>query len=216
MINKKVFFIVLSIIILCFFIFLGLNVYKKMNNGNNISKLTVEELTQYILNIDAYQAQVSVEVISNKNTNKYKLEQYYEKNKGAKQTVIEPEAIAGMQTTLSGGVLKLTNTKMDLTKLYENCPDVSENNLWLSTFIDDYNRYESKQFKEKNNEIVMSVKLEESNNKYNIFKELYIDKVTHKPTKMLIQDINQNKTVYIEYNEIEINNVNEDILAFKL
>ena len=63
----------------------------------------------------------------------------------------------------------------------------------------------------------MNTKTKSESNKYVMYKTLYIDKETLKPTKMEIQDINRNTLVYIEYNEIEINNVNkEEILAFKI
>ena len=35
-------------------------------------------------------------------------------------------------------------------------------------------------------------------------KKLYIDKNTLKPVKLVIQDVNQNATIYILYNEIDI------------
>ena len=62
----------------------------------------------------------------------------------------------------------------------------------------------------------MQVKLEQSENKYCVYKKLYIDKNTAKPIKMEIEDINQKVLVYILYNEIKINSINKgEILALK-
>ena len=44
-------------------------------------------------------------------------------------------------------------------------------------------------------------------NKKNIYqknKELYINKINSKPNKLIIKDNNQNSTIIIEYNEIEL------------
>ena len=48
-------------------------------------------------------------------------------------------------------------------------------------------------------------------NKYQKYETLYINKVTGKPTKMEIKDINQNTIIYIIYNEININTYNANL-----
>ena len=48
-------------------------------------------------------------------------------------------------------------------------------------------------------------------------KKLYIDRKTGKPIKMQIKNVSKNTTVYILYNEIEINSLKrDDVLAFRL
>ena len=42
-------------------------------------------------------------------------------------------------------------------------------------------------------------------NKYTENKILYINKETKLPTKLIIEDNNQNTTINIQYNEIELN-----------
>lgn len=55
-----------------------------------------------------------------------------------------------------------------------------------------------------------------SENKYIKNKTLYIDKETYKPTKLEIKDNNEKTTVYILYNEVEINSTNkEEVVAFE-
>ena len=54
-------------------------------------------------------------------------------------------------------------------------------------------------------------------NNYQKYQTLYISKETGKPTRMEIKDTNKNIIIYIIYNEIKINKIeNEKIYAFKL
>ena len=54
-------------------------------------------------------------------------------------------------------------------------------------------------------------------NRYTKNKTLYIDKETCKPTKLEIKDNNEKTTVYILYNEVEINSTKkEDVIAFEM
>ena len=81
--NKKIIFIsilVLAIVSILIFILLKTN-YKNKNFGNNMSNKNLEEIEKYILDISSYTAKMDVTVESNKNTNKYVMEQRYEKGK---------------------------------------------------------------------------------------------------------------------------------------
>lgn len=62
----------------------------------------------------------------------------------------------------------------------------------------------------------MKTKVKNSN-KYIAYKKLYIDNKTYKPTKMLIQDVNEKTIIYISYKEIEIDSLSkEEVLAFQV
>ena len=61
-------------------------------------------------------------------------------------------------------------------------------------------------FYEEKGNIVLEAKLNKNNYIYN--KKLYLDKETGNPTKLTIEDINEKNIVYIEYNEIQINALN--------
>lgn len=200
--NKKILLIIIIVIlILSIITFFYLNTYKKSKTVNNIDKSNIKE---YILNISSYQASITVTVNSNKNTNKYILKQQYNKDKVYKQEVIEPENIRGLQTIYDGKNLKIENTKLNLSHIYEDYQYISDNTLDLYTFLQNYNNSKNQEYEEKNNEIIMTLK-NQNNNNYTIFQKLYIDKNTALPTKMEILDKNKNITVYIEYNEISFN-----------
>lgn len=212
--NKKILLIIIIIIlILSILTFFYLNTYKKSKTVNNIDKSNIKE---YILNISSYQANITVTVNSNKNTNKYILKQQYNKDKVYKQEVIEPENIKGLQTIYDGKNLKIENTKLNLSHIYEDYQFISDNALDLYTFLQNYKNSENQEYEEKDNEIIMTLK-NQNNNNYTIFQKLYIDKNTALPTKMEISDKNKNITVYIEYNEISFDSTSkEEILAFSL
>ena len=213
--SKKL-FIIIGIIILSIFIIIFLkNNYKNLKTGNNMSNKTIKEIEEYILNISSYEAKVSVTVESNKNTNKYVLEQKFNLPNISNQIVLEPANIAGMELIYDGINLTIRNTKLNLNKVYENYSCITENYLCLETFINQYKNSEESKIYEKDNEIILETNYK--TNKYIQNAKLYLNKETGNPTKMIINDVNQKDIVYILYNEIKINNLTKnDVLAFKL
>ncbi len=202
--NKKIllflFAIALIIIIVAILIFNKINNKKMAKNikiGNNT---TSQEIVENILNIRSYQALIEVDVKSNKNENKYILKQKYTPEV-AEQEVVEPENIAGVKIVKKSNELKLENSKLSLTKIYNNYEYIAENMLDLNYFIEDYQKSENSEYKQKNNEIIMTTK----NDK--IEKELFVNTKTGLPTKMRIIDNSKKNEVYILYKEVNINNL---------
>lgn len=218
---KKIKFILIIVILIMIvtstvFYFFYKNTYKTMKLGNNITK-SAENIKEYILNISSYQAEISVEVNSNKNVNKYIIKQQYAEPNIFKQEVIEPTNIKGLKTIYDGINLKIENTQLNLSEIYEKYQYISENALCLYTFIKDYKQNSNSKYIEENDQIIMETKVENSSNKYICYKKLYIDKKNAKPIKLEIQDINKKMLVYIVYKEIKINSIDkEEILAFNL
>lgn len=207
--------IVIAIIAIAIFCFFNKNNYKTVEFGNNSIK-SAENIKEYILNISSYEASISLEIVSNKNTNKYKIKQSYVSPNIFKQEVIEPSSIQGLTTIYDGNKLTINNTKLALNKIYENYQYISNNSLCLSNFIERYKSSSDKKSEENDDYVIMELKIEEAN-KYTAYEKLYISKKTLKPIKMEIEDINKKMLVYILYDEIKINSVNkEEVLAFKL
>ena len=191
--NKKLLFILIIIIVIIFLsIFISKNVIKKQKNGNNMNS---QEIVDNILNLKSYKSKISVQVNSNKNQNKYILTQEYNTENGCIQEIIEPENIAGVKIIKKDNNLKIENSQLDLKKIYE---------IDLINFINEYKKNPKSEFEEKNGEIIMKTKANK-NNLYLKNKTLYINKEKIRPTKLIIQDNNQNSTIIIEYNEIELN-----------
>lgn len=217
--EKKKLIIILGIlavlvtsVIIYFFI---KNNYKNLKSGNNMSNKNLKEIEEYILSIRSYNAKIEVEIQSNKNKNKYVLEQKYAEPNVQKQIVLEPSNIEGLETIFDGNNLKINNTKLNLSTIYENYSDVTSNFLWLNTFTEEYKKMietGKQNIIEQNGIIIMEIKDADELNK-----KLYIDRKTGKPIKMQIKNVSKNTTVYILYNEIEINSLKRnDVLAFRL
>ncbi len=210
--NKKIIFIsilVLAVVSILIFILLKTN-YKNKNFGNNMSNKNLEEIEKYILDISSYTAKMDVTVESNKNTNKYVMEQKYEKGKKSKQKILEPANIEGLEIIYEENKLTINNAKDNLKTMYENYPNLMENCLWLNAFIEDY-KIEKNEGKasivEKNGKVIMATKTRNENNRYIYSKELHIDKEAGKIEKLVVQDINKKNLIYILYNEITVNGV---------
>ena len=200
---KKKYYLILLFII--FIISVGFIFYKNsiknLKIGNNKNS---QEIVDYILNLSSYEAEVTVNITSNKNSNKYILKQKYQKDKEHIQEVIEPSNIAGVKIINDGKNLKIENSNLNLNEIIENYTNLENNNLDLSMFIDEYKNSNESNYEEKDDEIIMKVK----NDKENIYvkeKILYINKKTYKPVKVEIKDNKQKERIYILYNEVEIN-----------
>lgn len=213
--NKKLILIciIAVIIIILFFIFFRILYYKNTKTGNTIIDKTLQEVEAYILNISSYEAEAEITVETNKNTNKYVVEQKYSKPNIASQKVIEPKNIEGLTIKYDGENLEISNSNLDLKTIYENYTYVSDNILWLSDFIKNY-KNSNGTIIEENGIIIMEVKCDK--NKYNTYEKLYIDRNANKITKLVIEDENKKGKIYITYNKIEIGSLNkENVLAFK-
>ena len=177
------------------------NMIKKSKIGNNMSS---QEIVDYILNINSYKAKITAQVNSNKNKNKYILNQEYNTENGFIQEVIEPSNIAGVKIIRKDEILKIENTSLNLSTIFENYKGLEENGLDLSAFISDYKNCDKANFEENDTEIIMKTR-NSSENKYTENKILYINKETKLPNKLIIEDNSKNITLNIQYNEIELN-----------
>ena len=201
---KKIFYIVsiFIIIIIFFIIFFSKNMANIFKTGNNNTSQTI---VNDILNIKSYEIMAEIEIKSNKNENKYIIKQKYISPEYNYQEVIEPENIKGVIIERDGNNLKIQNTNLNLTTMFNNYEYLSENVLDLSSFIQECKNEEYKQ-KENSNEILLEISSKKAN-PYIAKKILYIDKKTAKPTKMEIKDNNQKAEIHILYTEVKINNL---------
>lgn len=186
--------------------------YKKIKTGNNITNKTLQEIESYILNISSYDAEIEVFVESNKNSNKYIMTQKYASPNLCSQKIVEPKSIKGLTIKYDGTNLEIANTKLNLTTIYENYKYISDNVLWLSSFIQNY-KNNSGQISETDGIIIMETKCNKS--PYTYTEKLYIDRNANKIAKLIIEDENSNTRIYITYNKIKIDSLNpSNVLAF--
>ena len=205
--KKKIFLIILILIILgisIFLMFFNNKEAKNMKIGNNSSS---QDVVNYILNINSYEAEINVEINSNKNNNKYKIKQKYENSGIITQEIIEPNNIKGVRITKENDNLRIENTDLNLNIILEKYAYLSDNILDLDSFIENYKNNNDSKFTEKNDELILET-VDNSNNKNPKHKKLYIDRKTANPIKMEIKDTNKNSTIYIICNEVKVNSLN--------
>lgn len=135
--KRKIIVITLIIVSLLAIFFIKQNnkTAKILKIGNNS---TSQEIVDYILNISSYETEIDVEVKSNKNSNKYKIKQKYINKENNEQEVLEPSNIQGVKIIKENNNLKIENTRLSLTRVIENYKDITQNNLDLISFIENY------------------------------------------------------------------------------
>ncbi len=194
---KKI-IIIITLIAIFFAIFFYITKSKKVKIGNTSSS---QEIIEMILNISSYESVVEVEVNSNKNVNQYVIKQTYIFPDISEQEILEPENIQGVKITKQKNELKVENTNLNMTKIYNNYPYITSNSIDLNTFIEIYKQNKEQTYKEKDNEIILEIETE--GNIYTKYRTLYISKETGKPTKMEIKDNSKKTLIYILYKEVK-------------
>ena len=197
--------LIISIIIISIAICMSLKIiYENYNKkSNSVNNKDMQEIEKSLLNIKRYKAKIDVTITSNKNENKYKIVQEV-KSDYEKQVIKEPEDIADTEIIYSNGNLQIKNSKINNSKIYNNYPSVSSNTLFLTDFLKCYRGSENRKI-EKNEEcIIMSFK---NDNRYSKAEKLIVDKNNLQPKRLEIMDENNQRKVYILYDEIEINNI---------
>ena len=189
------------IITICiFFIIFLIFYYKNFLFGNNIIKNRDRIENKILSNSQNYIAEIEVTVNSNKTSNSYIINQEV----NDKYSMQEVKNDDNVKIELEGNTLKISNSKLNKEKVYENYSDLMNDNLFLDTFARDYKNEENdKEFYEKNNEIILEVQLNQSRNTYINKKILYVNRETLKPTKLEIKDNTNNETICIIYNNVE-------------
>ena len=199
--KKKYWIILLIVVLVIVGIFFYKNRVKNLKIGNN---KTSQEIVDKILNISSYEVKVTINVTSNKNSNKYILKQTYQSPNKSMQEVIEPSNIAGVKLENDGTNLKIENSQLNLSTILENYNYLGDNCLDLYSFIENYKQDSKSKFEEKDYEIIMKTN-GRIDNVYMQEKILHVDKQTYNPTQMEIKDNKQKTTIYILYNEVKVN-----------
>ncbi len=194
--KKMIIIIILITIFLAIFFYITKS--KKIKIGNNSNS---QEIIENILNISSYESIIDVEVNSNKNVNKYVIKQKYIAPDISEQELLEPENIQGIKIKKTGNELKVENTKLNISKIYNDYPYMVDNCMDLNTFIEIYKQNDEKDYEEKNNEIIL--RIENKENPYTKFRILYINKETGNPIRMEIKDNSKKTLIYILYKEVK-------------
>ena len=194
--NKRFLFIFALICITIFCIIY----YIFLKFGNNNSK---EKIVDEILNsFNVYEADVQVEVHSNKNTNLYNMHQLVN-HKISRYVINEPEEINGFSFELEEERLVIKNEEYNLEKIYNKYNEIMNNSFFLNVFSNDCKENGFK-IEEIEKQIIIKVTLNNNKNTYIRYKELYVDKDSKLPTELIIKDDKQNTYTSIKYNNVKI------------
>jgi hypothetical protein len=197
MIKSKKMLFIFAIICISFFITFY---YIFGNNGNN-KNINQDKIANEVLKrFNNYEAKISVNVISNKNENFYEMDQYVN-NDNMKMIVNYPENIKGIVIEIKDNTLKILNTILKMEKVYENYGVIIDNSLFLNTIIKDIkeNDYSVEETEE---EIVLKINKETSQNTYVRYKELHMDK-KYNPKYLIIKDDSKIVRLRIVYTDIK-------------
>lgn len=201
---KKKVFITIIFFTIFFLIFYLIFNYKSLKNGNNNIRIKNEEdVNDYILNISNYEAKIEVIVKSNKNENKYIINQKCMNNYSYQEMEYENNKKIIIEHKDNKVIIR--NTSLKLEKIYESWEFLIENNLFLTTFVENFKETDEKEILVNENYYVVNLKLKNISDKNVAYKSLYINKNNGKIEKLEIYDINKNRTIYILYKEITIN-----------
>lgn len=195
--NKKVFiFVLICIIIFSIFYYIFCIL------GNNKNRNQNEIVDNILKKLENYEADVTVSVMANKNETIYNMKQIYNKNE-SKTIINSPENIKGMVIENTNNTLKITNPIINMEKVYEDYDFILNNDLFLNVFINDY-KNNSSEIHEQDNELILSIKLNNKTSTYIKYKELYLNKETKLPLKLEMKDDSQKTKICIIYNDIKI------------
>lgn len=188
-------FVFICSIIFCIFYY----IFSVSGNNINISQEQIVE--EALKEFNNYEANLEITVKSNKNENKYEVNQIVN-NQYSKQEVMSPENLKNMIIELEENKLKILNSNLNMEKIYENYDYVLNNSLFLNTFANDYFNNNSEIY-EKDGKIIVEIKLSNNPNTYIKYKYLYLDAKSHIPEKLEIKDITKNPYISIIYNDIK-------------
>lgn len=189
---KKMYIILFFVIILL--IIFAFCYYNTSIFGNNIIIKNENKIVDYVLNnMNEYEAEIEVTVKSNKTTNTYKMKQNVSKNYSSIE-VLSKGKINGLKIEMKDKNLRVQNTELKLDKIYENYEPLTNNTLFLNTFIEKFKESNSTTYMKENN-IVFEVPT---------LGKLYVDMKTSKPIKLEIKDNTKKTNICINYISIEI------------
>ena len=149
-----------------------------------------------------YEAKIKVKIYSNKNENEYTFK-IIENGENSSLEAIGENDISGLKIENTKNNLTVKNTNLKLEKIYENYRPITNNSLFLSSFSKDYNEEnEVKNIEEKDSNVI-KISLKNSS-KYIKYKELYMNKESGMPEKLIIKNSDKQVVSCIEYINIEI------------
>jgi len=174
-----------------------------------------------IFNMHSYYSEFEITVVGNKNTNTYKMKEWYEKDIGTKQEYLDSEGSKVDIVTIKDKTVIQNEKQKNVLKMDPYITSYT-NLLSINTFLDIYNKSNEKSgcFTASSYEKVNNINMLIDNNCKNIAEckceymnivknvskvELKLDKNTGLPLTYIVYDNDKKECISIVYNKFDIN-----------
>lgn len=154
-----------------------------------------------ITNMSSYKCKADIEVIGNKESQKYSLIHEYTDENHFKLKVLQPEHIKGKTIEYKGNKIIVTNPNVNDKVVMDNVGEDSQH-LFIGDFIKNYMQGEDIKIDLKNGSLKLTTSIP-GNTKYFYKQILYINSKKNYPTKLEILDQEGNRRFEVNYSNFE-------------
>ncbi|MBQ1793443.1 MAG: DUF4292 domain-containing protein [Peptostreptococcaceae bacterium] len=154
-----------------------------------------------ITNMSSYKCKADIEVIGNKESQKYSLIHEYTDEDHFKLKVLQPEHIKGKTIEYKGNKIIVTNPNVNDKVVMDNVGEDSQH-LFIGDFIKNYMQGEDIKIDLKNGSLKLTTSIP-GNTKYFYKQILYINSKKNYPTKLEILDQEGNRRFEVNYSNFE-------------
>lgn len=154
-----------------------------------------------ITNMSSYKCKADIEVIGNKESQKYSLIHEYTDEDHFKLKVLQPEHIKGKTIEYKGNKIIVTNPNVNDKVVMDNVGEDSQH-LFIGDFIKNYMQGEDIKIDLKNGDLKLTTSIP-GNTKYFDKQILYVNSKKNYPTKLEILDQEGNRRFEVNYSNFE-------------
>lgn len=171
------------------------------------------KIQKKLFEMRSYKCTAVIKINSNKNTIRYKVRQEYVHPSKYRMEIIEPQFLAGVETKSDGSETTISNPGIKGDNLYitENIKAISENSVFLTSFINSY-LFSEKATMRKNGEKYILKTESGSKNQYIHFQILTLNQKGI-PETLEMNDLEGRQRMLVTYDEFTYN-VREDERKF--
>lgn len=169
--------------------------------GKSTKEEIYKDFQDYILKIKSYKCKADIEVLGNRNSQKYSLIHEYKGSENYKLEVVGPNHLKGKTIEYKDGKIIVTNPDIKDKFIIPNVGEDSQH-LFIGDFIKNYLQGEEVKIEIKDKYLVLTIPIP-GNTKYFNKQILYIDTKEKNPAKLEILDQEGNNRFIVNYSEFE-------------
>lgn len=174
-----------------------------------------EDVQKFIMKLKSYKSDVVYAVTNNKSTNVYRAKHLYKSPDKYRIEMVEPEELKGQITIYNKDKAYIYHPKINTYMITENFTNTVEYNSFIGAFVDYFKAKGGARFKLESLSGKQCYVLQlpiDSDNRYRVVEKLWINAETALPMKAEILDKDNNVSVQVLYENIELNPTLEDSL----